>query len=85
MSKLLGYKKGISTKNGNNNPYCIMHISSDFNPREKSDGAVGQKCENIFLPSELVDLLKPSDIGHDVVLDYTVSGGRAFLNNVTVK
>lgn len=82
MSKLLGYKKGMSKKN---TPYCMMHIVSDFNPREKSEGAVGQKTEDIFLPTELVDLLKPSDIGHEVILDYTVSGGRAFLNNVTVK
>lgn len=82
MSKLLGYKKGMSKKN---TPYCMMHIVSELTPTEKAGGAVGQKVEQVFLPESLVDMLKPSDIGHDVILDYTVSGGRAFLDNVTVK
>ena len=62
-----------------------MHVSEECTPSEKQSGAVGQKVETIFMPDALIDLLKPSDIGHDVICDYTVSGGRAFLDNVTVK
>lgn len=80
--KLVGYKKGVSKKG---NPYCAMHVCGECTPSEKVNGFVGQKTEVIFLPDNLVDMLKPSDIGHDLICDYTVSGGRAFLDNVTIK
>lgn len=83
MTKLLGYVKGVSKKNGNQ--YCMMHVVSDFSASEKANGAQGSKVETLFLPSEQVDSLKPVDIGKEIILDYTISAGRAFLNGVTVK
>lgn len=80
--ELIGYRKGMSKKN---RPYCVMYVVSDFTESEMAKGAVGSKVEDIFLPDDLVDMLKPSDLGKDVFCDYTVSNGRAFLNNVTVK
>lgn len=83
MTKLLGYSKGVSKKSGN--PYCMMHVVSDFSQNEKDNGAQGAKVETLFLPSDCVDTLRPTDIGKEIILDYSISGGRAFLNNVTVK
>lgn len=83
MTKLLGYVKGVSKKNGNS--YCMMHVVSDFSENEKTNGAQGAKVETLFLPSDQMDVLKPADIGKEIFLDYTISGGRAFLNGVTVK
>lgn len=80
--ELLGYKKGISKKG---KPYCVMHVATECTPSDKESGFVGVKAETIFLPDDLVDMLKPSDLGHDVICDYSVSGGRAFLDNVTIK
>ena len=82
MMKLVGYRKGTSKKGI---PYCMMNILTDAAEIDRSNGQIGQKTEEIFLPSDLVDLLKPSDIGHEVICDYSVSGGRAFLDNVTIK
>ena len=82
MMKLVGYRKGTSKKG---TPYCMMNILTDAAEIDRSNGQIGQKTEEIFLPSDLVDLLKPSDIGHEVICDYSVSGGRAFLDNVTIK
>lgn len=83
MTKLLGYQKGVSKKSGN--AYCMIYVVSDFSDNEKSNGAQGSKVESLFLPSDQVDILKPVDIGKEVILGYSISGGRAFLNNVTVK
>lgn len=82
MMKLVGYRRGTSKKGS---VYCMMNILTDSSDVDRSNGQVGQKTEEIFLPSNLVDMLKPSDIGHEVICDYFVSGGRAFLDNVTIK
>lgn len=82
MMKLVGYRKGTSKKGS---AYCMMNVLTDSSEIDRSNGQIGQKTEEIFLPSSLVDMLKPSDIGHEVICDYSVSGGRAFLDNVTIK
>lgn len=82
MMKLVGYRKGISKKGS---AYCMMNILTDPSEMDRSNGQIGQKTEEIFLPSDLVDMLKPSDVGHEVICDYSISGGRAFLDNVTIK
>ena len=76
MSKLVGYRRFTSKKNGKD--YCVAEI-------ETASGAVGCKTEQIFMPEEQYDFLKPEHIGKDVKLDYELSGGRAYLVNVTVK
>lgn len=82
MPKLLAYKK-FTSKAGK--PCCVATIISELSQREKDNGYVGVKVDEVFLPDTHVDYLKPEHINHDVILDYTVSGGRAFLNSVTVK
>ena len=82
MMKLVGYRRGTSKKGS---AYCMMNILTDSSDVDRSNGQVGQMTEEIFLPSNLVDMLKSSDIGHEVICDYSVSGGRAFLDNVTIK
>lgn len=83
MTKLVGYKKFVSKKNGKT--YCVAEVVQDLSQREIENGAVGQKVDEVFLPEEKVDLLKPTDIGKELILDYELSGGRAYLVNVTVK
>lgn len=83
MTKLVGYKKITSKKSGKE--FCVASVVQDLSDREKSNGAVGNKVDEIFLPEEHLNLLKPSDIGKELLLDYELSGGRAFLINVTVK
>ena len=83
MPKLIGYRKFTGKKDGKK--YCVATCISELTPSEKTNGYVGQKTEELFMPEALVDLLRPTDIGHELVLDYTISSGRAFLENVTVK
>lgn len=82
MVKLVGYKK-FTSRAGRD--CCVASIVRPFSERDKTFGAVGEKAEEIFMPESQVDLLKPSDVGHELILDYDMSDGRAFLYNVTVK
>ena len=83
MTKLVGYKKITSKKSGKD--FCVASVVQDVSEREKENGFVGQKVDKIFLPEAQLDLLKPSDIGKELLLDYELSGGRAYLVNVAVK
>lgn len=83
MAKLIGYRKFVSKKNGQE--YCVATVVSDVSESEKANGFVCQKSEDLFLPAHQVDYLNPSHIGKEVTCDYTISGGRAFLNSISVK
>lgn len=83
MPKLLGYRK-FTSKAGKS--CCVATVSFELTEREKADGMVGVRVDNnMFMPAHQVDLLRPVDVGHELVLDYSVSSGRAYLENVTVK
>lgn len=82
-SKLMGYKRFTSKKNGKS--FCVAELVSDFSQRDLAAGCVGKKVEEVFLPEDQYDYLKPEHIGKDVILDYELSGNRAYLVNVTVK
>ena len=83
MPKLISYKKFAGKKDGKQ--YCVATVTSELTAVDKQNGYVGCKVEELFMPENLVNLFKPEDIGHEVVCDYNISGGRAFLTNVTVK
>ena len=82
MAKLIGYKKGTSKKG---NDYCMATLLYELSERDKQNGAVGQKVEDIFLPENQINYLKPEHIGKEIVCDYEYSGGRGYLVGITVK
>ena len=83
MAKLLGYRRFTSKKNGKD--YCVAEIETPFSTRETAAGAVGSKTEQVFMPEDQYDFLKPDHVGKEIKLDYELSGGRAYLVNVTIK
>lgn len=83
LTKLVGYKKITSKKSGKH--FCVVSVLSDLSAREQENGAVGQKVEEIFLPEEQTDFLKPADIGKEFFVNYNISGGRAYVTDVSVK
>lgn len=82
MTKLVGYRKFASSKNGKE--YCVAQVVSDVTEREVNRGFVGQKVEELFLPEDQIDVFKPSDIGKEIETTYELSGGRAYLVKVSV-
>lgn len=83
MVKLVGYNRFTSKKNGKD--YCVAHVLKDLSERDKDSGFVGAKVDSFFMPEKFYDLLKPSDVGKELLLDYELSGTRAYLVNVCVK
>ena len=83
MPKLIGYRKFTGKKDGKR--YCVATCISELTPSDKNNGYVGQKTEELFMPEHLVDLLRPEHIGRELVCNYTISSGRAFLEDVAVK
>lgn len=82
MKKLVGYRKFVSAKNGKE--YCVAQVVSDVTGREADRGFVGQKVEELFMPEEQVDFFKREYIGKEIETTYELSGGRAYLVEVSV-
>ena len=79
---LVGYHKFTSKKGKD---FCVASVVKDLSPRDQAFGYIGQKTEEIFMPDDQLNMLKPEDIGKELILDYDMSDGRAFLISVTVK
>lgn len=82
MSTLIGYRR-FTGKNGKN--YCVANVTSEFSAREKDNGAVGLKTQEVFLPEEQYNYLVPADCGKPATLDYEINDGRAYLTNFSVE
>lgn len=83
MSQLLGYRKFAGRKDASKT-YCVATIASELTDKERQNGWVGLKVEEVFMPDDLVNFFKPEHLGRELVLDYNISNGRAYLVNVTV-
>lgn len=83
MGKLVGYKYLHSKKTDKD--FCVAVVLSEFSKNEKESGSVGQKVEELFMPDDLYNFLKPEHIGKEFVPSYEISNGRAYLVGVTVK
>lgn len=82
MSTLVGFKR-FNSKDGKKR-YCVAEVVSEFSQRENSNGSVGSKAEEIFLPEEKVDYLNASHIGKEIKFEYELSGGRAYIVDVSI-
>lgn len=82
MAKLVGFKRFVAKKNGKE--YCVANVISEYSGREKANGCIGEKVEEIFLPEELTNLLQPGHVGKDVKMEYELSGNRAYLVNLEI-
>lgn len=82
VGKIVGYRE-FDSKRGNT---CrLLTVISPYNDRDKEKGAVGNRTEEIFLPDACKLKITEASIGQDVVVEYSVSGGRAYVENVVLK
>lgn len=82
-AKLLGFRVGTSKKSGKE--YCQLHLEVEPTPVDTSNGFVGKKTQIEFAPADQIHYFTAMDIGKQVELDYSIMGGRAYLNSVTIK
>lgn len=64
---LIGYRK-FNSKAGKS--CCIVSLLSDYSQGEQNYGAVGKKCEDVFLPDDCHSLIVPAVIGKTCFLAY---------------
>lgn len=80
-SKVAGYRE-FESKKGNR---CrLLTLMTPYSDREKENGAVGNRMEEIFLPEGCNLKITESSIGQSVAVDYSVRGGRASVENVVL-
>ena len=79
---LLGVKK-FNAKSGKS--YVVMTLVSEFDERSVQSGCFGKSIEEIFVPEAMMGRLTASDVGKEIVLDYEVKSGRAYLIGFDVK
>ena len=82
---LLGVKKFTSTKSGAEKKYEVIIVSGSFNDRSLENGCFGSDVSEIFLPEKLHGRLEPAHIGKEIVLDYEISGTKAYLTGFSIK
>lgn len=82
MSKVAGYRE-FQSKKGNT---CrLLTVLSPYSDKEREKGCVGNRTEDIFLPDDCDLKITEADIDKEVVIDWSVVGGRAFVNGVVLK
>lgn len=79
---LLGFMKGIGNKSGK--PYCMLHVAFPYEEKQLAKGACGSNAEEIFCPAEQIDYIQPGDVNKEIEISYNVSGGRLFVDEITV-
>lgn len=75
--QLVGFKR-FTSKNGKE--ICIATVLRDATRREKEYGSVGQVAEELFVPGEQYDYLKPDMLGKKVNLYWD----RQYLDKIEV-
>lgn len=78
---LIGVSK-FESKKGTNCEVAI--VKTEFQARAIGNGSFGENVENIFVPDTIKGVLKQDDIGKEIVFDYEVSGGRAYVTGFKV-
>lgn len=67
--------------------YTVIQYLRSLTPSEKSErGYIGTTIsEETFVPDNLVNTFKDSDVEKDIELQYSIIGGKAVLDNIVVK
>lgn len=69
-----------------NKDYSILTISRPLTTQELNNGFIGELTfEEVFLPDNLVGSFGRADIGCVIERQYSVIGGKAYLENIVKK
>lgn len=67
IKSIVGYRK-FKSKKGTS--CCIINVIGDFTAYDQEHGAVGQRCEEVFLPEDQHQFVVPGIIGKPIELQY---------------
>ena len=81
--KLIGYHS-FTSKTGEN--FMVIDVIGKVTSREKESGYVGsEKVESIFVPKNCFEKLNEQLIGKNLICNFEVSNGRAYLVDFEVE
>ena len=78
---LIGYKRGSFEGRS----YEYMWLATDLKEKDIENGGSGMSVEKHYIPNDLIGILKPEDIGKELLLDFEVVNGKAYLLGFVVK
>lgn len=80
---LKGFKK-FKSKKGDS--FCVLYVEDDFSPNDKlnSDEVAGLATESMFVDASVASKITAKDIGKKILPQITLSGGKAYVVDVTV-
>lgn len=82
MSKLIGISN-FTSKAGKS---ChVVTVLEECTARDNDRGSYGQKVESIWLDDLLSSKVSAKDIGREIKFDYSISGGRAYAVDLSLK
>lgn len=81
MEKLIGLKK-FKSKKGQDCYVAVIEVP--FTDREMEYGSRGCKAEEQFIDERIYNMLSPADFGKQIVRDFQITGGRAYLTDLQV-
>lgn len=79
MYKILGFNKFKSKKG---NMCCTIQLARDFTDKEVAAGSCGHRVEDAFVPSELMELVVPENVGKMCDLYFNRSG---YLTDIVIR
>lgn len=83
MKKIVGYSKFVSKKGTDT---CLIHVVEPFSDSQLSRGSVGSEANTVpIYDKEIMDKVTDSCIGKTLDVSYNVSGGRAFVRDITIR
>lgn len=81
MAQIIGYRKFLSKAK---KPCCIVVAVAPVTPRDQDFGAVGSKVVEEFVPVSQHDLFVPEVVGKEIEFTYSVDGGKAYVDAVSI-
>ena len=80
--KIIGFRK-FNSKAGK--PCCVVTLMSPYNDAQIQKGACGNQTEDIFASEAYHNLFNTQTVGKMAEIGYSVSGGRAYVDSITIK
>lgn len=81
--KIVGIKK-FTSKDGKK--CCMVFVEDDFSMFDKGNAEIcaGKKVDVVWVPDTIAHKVSDKDVGKNLVVNSTISRGKAYINDIMV-
>ncbi len=81
--KIVGIKK-FTSKDGKK--CCMVFVEDDFSMFDKGNAEIcaGKKVDVVWVPETIAHKVSDKDVGKNLVVNSTISRGKAYINDILV-